>query len=326
MKGRILNGILELSRRLLQKLALEEALSLVTDTAIDLLPGDHASVRVLDPSGTRLLCGTRSGVGADARPMTFKQGDGVLGWVVNHGEIAAINDISTDSRFKKISNQGFEIGSLLALPLLWDGTVLGVLGMTAGEKGAFGEDDILVGEILANTVSPTLERARLERLAITDGLTMVFNQRYLFHRLEEEIERARRNGTGLNLMAFDLDNFKGVNDTHGHGAGDHVLQEFSSRVKGMIRLSDVMVRRGGDEFVIIMPDAGKEESLGAAVRIHEAVASNPVILDGGSVLEQTVSIGVASWNGQESARELEARADDALYQAKRRGRNRVVAA
>lgn len=326
MSDRVLKGILELSRRLLEKLDLEEALKLVTETAIDLLPGDHASVRVLDPSGTRLLCGTRSGAGANARPMTFHQGEGVLGWVVNRGEMASISDISTDPRFKKIENQGFEIGSLLALPLFWDRKILGVLGVTSGRKDTFDDEDVMVAQILANTVSPALERARLERLAITDELTMVFNQRYLFHRLEEEIERARRNGAGLNLLSLDLDNFKGVNDTCGHAAGDQVLREFSARVKGMIRLSDVMVRRGGDEFIIIMPDTGVDESFAAAMRIHSAVVDQSIVLESGEFIDQTVSVGVAAWNGQESARELEMRADDALYQAKRRGRNRVVAA
>ncbi len=326
MKEHMLKSILDLTRQLLDKMDLEHALRLVTDTALELLPANHASVRVLDPSGTRLLCGTRSGVGATARPMSFKRGDGVLGWVVEHGEIANINDAARDPRFKTIADQGFDIGSLLALPLIWDGQALGVLGVTSSFAGAFVEDDVIVAEILANCASPSLERARLERLAITDELTMVFNQRYLFSRLEEEIERARRSNDGLNLIAIDLDHFKNVNDTHGHGAGDTVLREFASRARGTIRLSDVMIRRGGDEFVIIMPDVGKEDSLNAVMRLHGSLGGEPIELMDGTLVEQTVSIGVAAWDGRESARELEKRADDALYQAKRRGRDRVVVA
>jgi len=154
---------------------------------------------------------------------------------------------------------------------------------------------------------------------------MAFNQCYLFPRLSEEVERARRLGSELNVLAIDLDHFKQVNDQHGHAAGDRVLQSFADRVRATVRLSDVLIRRGGDEFLLIMPNLPQRQVHIAAERIRHTMAQTP--LDAGEGLpglQQTISIGAARWVGQESPRSLETRADTALYEAKRRGRDQVV--
>jgi diguanylate cyclase (GGDEF)-like protein len=321
-----IDALLRLTRKLLEPITLEQALVAVTDAALNLLPGDHASVRILDDSGTRLLCSARSGEGSTVEPVTFRPGEGVVGWVVQQGKQVRIDDAQADERFKPAPAQGFEIRSILAAPLWATARVVGVLGVTAAGAGRFGAEDETMALLLANCAAPTIERARLEHLTVTDELTMAFNQRYLFPRLNEEVERARRLGTELNVLCMDLDHFKRVNDQHGHTAGDRVLQGFADRVRSMVRLSDVLIRRGGDEFVLIMPNLPQRQVHVAAERIRHGMARDP--LDAGEQrrLTQTVSIGAARWDGRESPRELEARGDGALYEAKRRGRNRVVLA
>jgi diguanylate cyclase (GGDEF)-like protein len=173
---------------------------------------------------------------------------------------------------------------------------------------------------------PALDRARLARLAVTDAQTLAFNHRVLLPRLTEEMERAQRYVIPLSYLLMDLDHFKQVNDTHGHAAGDRVLREFADRVRALVRRPDVLVRRGGEEFVLIMPHTTEPQARIVAERIRQHLESRP--LHGADDLEipQTVSIGVATWNGRDSAQELDQRADAAMYEAKRAGRNRVMVA
>jgi diguanylate cyclase (GGDEF)-like protein len=122
---------------------------------------------------------------------------------------------------------------------------------------------------------------------------------------------------------MDLDHFKRVNDTFGHATGDRVLRSFADLVRSNVRRYDVFVRRGGEEFVLIMPTADMEEARSVAERIRCSVEASPVPVDGHEV-RYTVSIGIASWTPGEDAETLERRADEALYGAKRSGRNRVT--
>jgi len=179
----------------------------------------------------------------------------------------------------------------------------------------------VLGRLLANTIGGAIERARLQRLAITDAQTLSWSQGYLMPRLEEELRDAQEPGVALLLM--DLDHFKRVNDTHGHAAGDRVLRSFADVVRQTIRRRDLLFRRGGEEFVVVMPSCTLEDAQMVAERIRSRLASEP--LDGGPGIEvdQRVSIGVALWDGVESAAELEGRADAAMYEAKREGRDRV---
>jgi diguanylate cyclase (GGDEF)-like protein len=122
---------------------------------------------------------------------------------------------------------------------------------------------------------------------------------------------------------MDLDHFKDVNDEHGHAAGDRVLREFADRVRTATRVQDGLVRWGGEEFVLVMPDTDAARALQVAERIREGLASDPIAVSEGVVVEQTVSIGVSTWDGAESAGALVERADRAMYAAKRAGRDRV---
>jgi diguanylate cyclase (GGDEF)-like protein len=325
---RAIEVLLKLTRELLEEMTLEQALQKVSDAALELLPGQHSSIRILDDSGQKLLSGARSGEGVSARPVRFKPGEGIAGWVAEKGMSVRIFDAEKDPRFKKASKskQGFQVRSMVVVPLWSAGRVVGVLGVTSDERGAFGAADETMAMLLANCAVPPIEQARLARLAFIDHHTKAFNQRYLFPRLREEIERARRYVIPLSVLLLDLDHFKRVNDTHGHAAGDKVLRIFSERIQARIRHSDVVVRRGGEEFVIIMPQTNDEQAGAAAERIRDGMASEPFDLGQGVEISQTVSIGVATWDGRETAESLEKRADQGMYRAKRQGRDRVALA
>lgn len=317
--------LLALTAQLTDDRPLEEFLRAVTEATLELLAADHASIRLLDTARTALLSGARSGSGEEDRPMSFRRGEGVLGWVVEHGQPARIDDVEHDSRWMRGGDQGFRIGSILAEPLWSSGEVIGVISVTSPERAAFREEDQLLLRLLANCSAPPIERARLRRLAMFDDVTMAFNHRYLVPRLVEEMERASRSGGDVSLLYLDLDHFKSVNDRHGHAVGDVVLRTFADRVRRVVRRVDVLVRRGGEEFVLIMPATGATQAHASGNRIQQSLHSEPFEVDAARI-RQTVSIGVATWDKRETPEQLERRADEAMYEAKRLGRNRVVVA
>lgn len=324
---RALEALLALTAQLTSDRPLEEFLKLVTDTALDLLGADHASIRLLDASRTALLSGARSGTGAEGRPMSFKRGEGLIGWVVDAGEPIRLDQVQGDSRWVPSKSQTFQVTSLLAEPLWSNGEVIGVLSVSSPTLGAFGDDAQLLLRLCANCSSPPIERARLRRLAMFDDITMAFNHRYLVPRLTEEMERASRSGSDLSVLLMDLDHFKQVNDAHGHAVGDSVLRTFADRVRTHVRRLDVLVRRGGEEFVLIMPSTSAPQAHATGHRIQQAIEEEPIVVEGAhGPIEQTVSIGVATWDGRERPEALDKRADEAMYEAKRLGRNRVVVA
>jgi diguanylate cyclase (GGDEF)-like protein len=167
---------------------------------------------------------------------------------------------------------------------------------------------------------------RNKELASHDELTGAFNRRELMRLLDEERERAARAGTPFSVALFDLDHFKAINDRFGHAGGDTALRHFCALVQQTMRASDRFARYGGEEFVLLMPVTTSSDSAAlAAERIRAVVAAQDWRDALGAVdVQVTVSAGVATWRADESLEALLARADGALYEAKRRGRNQCV--
>jgi len=164
-------------------------------------------------------------------------------------------------------------------------------------------------------------------LAVTDPLTGLYNRRYMESHVTSLVEQALARGKPLALLVVDIDYFKAVNDVHGHDAGDDVLREFSTRLKKSIRGIDLACRYGGEEFVIVMPETDMAVAAIVAERIRRRIAGEPFsIRSGASALDVTISIGLAALSGvADTPAAILKRADQALYRAKRDGRNRVVA-
>lgn len=167
---------------------------------------------------------------------------------------------------------------------------------------------------------------KLTELASTDSLTGAATRRRLTEMAEHERRRCHRDGKPLSLIVTDIDNFKAINDRHGHAAGDAALQAFVDRLRGELRESDVVGRMGGEEFAIVLPDSDLAHSAQVAERLRNVAAATPVLWHG-TPIELTASFGVAQLNGPaDSLDAVLSRADKGLYEAKRAGRNRVVAA
>ena len=162
-------------------------------------------------------------------------------------------------------------------------------------------------------------RNRIENIAITDDLTGIFNRRHILSRFAEEFEKVKRLKTNLSCILADIDQFKSVNDTHGHLAGDGVLKEISHRIRNTIRAYDILGRYGGEEFLILLPDTGLEDAKNLADRIRVHVKDNPIISS-----KITISLGVTAMQAQDqTVDDIIKRADERLYRAKKSGRDRV---
>jgi two-component system, cell cycle response regulator len=191
-------------------------------------------------------------------------------------------------------------------------------------------------ELLARARTQVRKRRYTERLrdsvqisiemAITDALTGLFNRRYMESHLATLIEQAKSRGKPLTALVLDIDYFKAINDSHGHDAGDDVLREFALRIRRSIRGIDLACRYGGEEFVIVMPETDMAVAAMVAERLRRRIAADPfAIQQGARSIPVTISIGIAGVRGREDdAGALLKRADQALYRAKRDGRNRVV--
>jgi two-component system, cell cycle response regulator len=175
-------------------------------------------------------------------------------------------------------------------------------------------------DILRNRIEESVE------MAITDGLTGLFNRRYMETHLETLVTQSRQTGRPLSLLIADIDHFKKVNDTHGHDAGDAVLREFAVRFRRNTRGIDLACRLGGEEFVIIMPETELRRAFQIGERLRAAIAAETFRLTDGTGLRITASVGVATVDFEnDTPTLLYKRADTALYAAKREGRNRVIA-
>ena len=263
---------------------------------------------------------------------------------LERGKPVLVEDVHTSPLYAGVREEweaagtAVPIQSVIALPFALDRRQTGVffLRRTRGEPGLRREDVEFADTVIRAAVAAInkaqaiemsrADKERLEMLASTDPLTQTLNRRALMERLVSEIERARRYALVLTLLMLDLDHFKAVNDTYGHLLGDRVLREVSRILQREARTVDVVARFGGEEFVVVLPETSEEGAIAFAERIRLRIAECGIQCDDRlDTVSLTVSIGVASFPSArvDSAEELIARADEALYRAKASGRNQV---
>ena len=175
------------------------------------------------------------------------------------------------------------------------------------------------GLILRHHLETLKQKKELEKISITDNLTGLYNRHKLNEILEKEFHRARRIKYPFGIIILDIDLFKDINDTYGHNVGDSVLKEISSLLNQNIRKSDTLGRWGGEEFLIIVPEGNKHKEQLLAKKLREKIEEYPFT----TVKNITASFGVAKYEEGDNIDTLIKRADDALYKAKEKGRNRV---
>ena len=324
---RIFEVLAGISNTIAQGVALDPLIEFIARETLGLVGADSCSVMLLDDPRTELLCRASCGLSPEeSREITFRVGEGVAGWVAQKGEAARIDDVTVDARFVHKPNQHINIRALLCVPLKVRDTVVGVITITRAEAASFTTEDQEILSFLANAVVLDVENARLYRLSVTDPLTKTCNRQYLRERLPDEVDRSRRFGHPLTVLLFDVDHFKLVNDTFGHDAGDEVLKRIAECVRESLRHFDTLARYGGEEFVVVLPNTDRDEGVATAERLRKAIEGLSLSSQGHE-MTVTASFGVATLTPElREEAELLRKADDALYRAKRAGRNRTIAA
>lgn len=233
-----------------------------------------------------------------------------------------------------ISFDGMKPHGHYNVPILDGGNVVGVivLYLPHGHGAKQSETrfltavaDILSLVIRQKRVEQDLKEAvgKLEKMALVDYLTELHNRRYLIDQLQRHCEEAKRSQRPLSLVMIDMDRFKHINDTHGHATGDRVLYQTARVIEASVRTYDVSARFGGEEFCLVLPGTALCGAVEVAERVRSAVESMPIAMPDGGTLHFTASLGVAELDHTETPEQGLARADAALYAAKRLGRNRV---
>jgi diguanylate cyclase (GGDEF)-like protein len=218
--------------------------------------------------------------------------------------------------------------SHLTLPLAIEGEIVGCISLNSDQSNAFDAQDLqffsVIGYQMASTLKHFQRFSSIKNIAIYDTLTNLYNRRYFDERLGLVAQKSFYGGTALSLVMIDIDHFKRVNDTFGHVEGDKVLREISGLLKASVRKKDTVARYGGEEFILILPEAGLEESSMIAERIRRLVEETPFEVSHARI-NITISLGISNFPSHRarSKEDLVKMADQALYDAKRGGRNRV---
>jgi len=270
-------------------------------------------------------------------------GKGITGRCALEKQVINVEDVRLDPGYIPSGIQ--DIRSEIACPIVSEGSLLGVLTVESKNVNAFGADDIRLLSILSLQVAVGMRNARMyaeiEKLAITDPLTGLFNYRYFYQRLGSEFARSQRYHHPLSIILIDLDDFKKINDQCGHLQGDRVLREAALAIRQNIRRYDepliirgaeldIVSRYGGEEFIIIQPDTPLEGALVCAERLRTMLetrigAQAGLPYNENSPSRVTGSIGVTAFCEGDTMESIIKRADMAMYQAKEQGKNRVVA-
>jgi diguanylate cyclase (GGDEF)-like protein/PAS domain S-box-containing protein len=326
-RNRELTLINSMAERLQSCLSETEAYPIIGQHAQALFPAESGALFIQDPT-SNLLEAVLTWGDSLAGELVFPPADC---WALRRGRLNMSGKPSSGLPCRHMPHSYSE--SYLCLPLLGHSETLGMLHVQGLNTVTQERLELLktlavtVGDHISLALANIRLRETLRHQVIHDALTGLFNRRYLEETLEREIYRVRRKGVSLGLIMLDLDHFKRFNDTYGHEAGDDLLRALGKLLSGRVRHEDVACRYGGEEFVLILPEASRKIVKERAEDIRQGCAKLQVFHRGRIIESITVSLGIAMFpedggTGQDVLRA----ADDAMYQAKAQGRNRVVMA
>jgi diguanylate cyclase (GGDEF)-like protein len=256
-------------------------------------------------------------------------GEGLVGWAAKTREATIVYDSKKDAHLRQDPGVVQFLRSLMVIPLVADNEIVGVMVVGKKEPAGFSDKQLQILSILGSQAAVATAKAllykKIEAMAITDGLTGLYNHRYFYQRIEEEWLRAQRYKKTFAIILLDIDFFKKFNDTYGHKAGDAALVSLGKVLMETARNVDVVARYGGEEFAVVLPETSGEQAMIIAERMRRNIKDQPFEVDPRKPLVSiTVSIGVASFpqDGETFGALIEA-ADQALYKAKDNGKNIV---
>ncbi len=327
-----ISSLFEVGLAMSSEVSLQRLFEVIVDSAERICAAGRCSLMLIDHDGETLRMRAARGIPADiVAKAEARLGEGIAGTVAATGEALFIADIERDGEFSRKNDTRYNNSSLVCVPIRVHDQVVGVLNVNNKQDGAsFTENDLNLLTLLASQAAVALDNANryqdLSEKAITDGLTGAYIRRYFDECLDRAYRTGRATGRGFSLLMSDIDHFKKVNDTYGHQTGDEALKVVSRILKEAVRDEDLVARYGGEEFAIILARGSAASAKRVAERVREAVEAEVIRTDEHS-LQVTVSLGVATFDDRyKSPDDVIKAADQALYEAKESGRNRVITA
>ena len=324
---------IEFSKALVSAYDMETLLTAILERIKVIIPAQNWSLLLTDPQTGELYFAVSVGLAPETvKDIRLKPGEGIAGTVVQTGKPIFSPDVSQDPRFagRVDVKTGFETRSIIALPLIVRGAVIGVFEVVnVAEERYFREKYLPHLTILADYVAIAVDNVhnlqKLEARTFIDEVTGFFNTRYLIHELDRLIPQLLNQGGHFSVVFLDLDNFKTVVDSYGHLRGSKVLAQVARVIHGALEKDDSLVRYGGDEFIILMPHRSQPGALETTRRLRRALNQTAFLEDEGLSIRVSASYGIASLPEDAQDREkLLLIADRAMFGSKGRGRDRIM--
>jgi diguanylate cyclase (GGDEF)-like protein len=329
LANRELFALYQVAKKLGGRLSVEEIMELVLKEARRVI-AYHTGVVYLWSEEKKCYTAARAaGAFADQLYRTsIEKGEGFIGWVMENRQAEIVYDAKADPRLKKETGLFQVYRSLLIIPLTAETETSGVFVLGEKRPLAFDEHHLhtlaIIGGQAAIAVANVLLVRRLENSANSDPLTGIYNHRYFFQRVDVEYRRAKEAGLPLGLIMLDVDSFKNINDRLGHQTGDQILIELARLIRDAVGEAGLVARYGGEEFIVLLPGHGEEKAIAVAENLRQSVRSHYFEVDN-LPRQVRVSLGVAVYPVHAlSVTGLVKKADQALYQAKEAGKDRVM--
>ena len=326
-----LNIFHDVAKALTSSLDLDSILQTIMEKMAEYFRPDTWSLLMVDEERDELYFAIAVGSAAEAlKNVRLKVGEGIAGWVAKNGERLVVPDVYTDPRFAKRIDEmtKWETRSIICIPLRSKHRVLGVIQLVNVDMQNFGNQEEFFLQSLCDYAAIAIENSRavmkIQELTITDDCTGLYNARHLYKTLETEVYRSSRFGYEFTVVFIDLDHFKQVNDTHGHLIGSKLLAEIGYLIKAQLRLIDYAFRYGGDEFVILLPQTGKDSALVVARRLRDALRTSTFCQEENLNLNVRASMGLATYpHDAKDPREIIRQADEMMYLVKNTTRDNI---
>src|SRR3954465_3982979 len=320
----------DVAKALTSSLDLDSILQTIMEKMAEYFRPDTWSLLMVDESREELYFAIAVGSAAESlKNIRLKVVEGIAGWVAKHGERRVVPDVYTDVRFAKRIDEltKWETRSIICVPLRSKHRVLGGIQLVNVNMDGFAEQEFFL-QSLSDFAAIAIENARsvekIQELTITDDCTGLYNARHLYKTLETEVYRSSRFNYEFTVLFIDLDHFKQVNDTHGHLIGSKLLAEIGYLIKAQLRLIDYAFRYGGDEFVVLLPQTGKESSLVVALRLQESLRASCFCKEEGLNLNIRASIGLATYpHDAKPPHDVIRQADEMMYMVKNSTRDNI---
>ncbi len=320
----------DVAKALTSSLDLDAILQTIMEKMAEYFRPDTWSLLMVDEEKEELYFAIAVGAAAEVLAKTrLKVGEGIAGWVAKYGQVLIVPDVQSDPRFSSRVDQltRLQTHSVICVPLRSKHRVLGVIQLVNANIG-LSEQEMFFLQALCDYAAISIENAKavekIQELTITDDCTGLFNARHLHKTLATEVYRSARFGYQFSVIFIDLDRFKLVNDTHGHLVGSRLLAEIGYLIKAQLRLIDFAFRYGGDEFVVLLPQTGKDPALVVAKRLQESMRAGTFCVEQGLNLSVRASMGLATFpHDAQTPHDIIRRADEMMYMVKNTTRDNI---